>query len=51
MCAVQLTGVRKLFGEPLSNLDAAPWVEMRSQITRLHHDLKATMIFVTHDQV
>lgn len=51
MGAVQLTGVRKLFGEPLSNLDAALWVEMRSQIARLHHDLKAKMNFVTHHQV
>jgi len=40
-----------LFDEPLSNLDASLRVEMRSQIARLHHDLKATMIFVTHDQV
>ena len=40
-----------LFDEPLSNLDAALRVEMRSQIARLHHELKATMIFVTHDQV
>ena len=40
-----------LFDEPLSNLDAALRVEMRSQIARLHHDLGATMIFVTHDQV
>ena len=40
-----------LFDEPLSNLDAALRVEMRSQIARLHQDLQATMIFVTHDQV
>ena len=40
-----------LFDEPLSNLDAALRVEMRSQIARLHQELKATMIFVTHDQV
>jgi multiple sugar transport system ATP-binding protein len=40
-----------LFDEPLSNLDAALRVEMRSQIARLHQDLRATMIFVTHDQV
>jgi multiple sugar transport system ATP-binding protein len=40
-----------LFDEPLSNLDAALRVEMRTQIARLHHDLQATMIFVTHDQV
>ncbi len=40
-----------LFDEPLSNLDAALRVEMRSQIARLHRELQATMIFVTHDQV
>ena len=40
-----------LFDEPLSNLDAALRVEMRSQIARLHLELQATMIFVTHDQV
>ena len=40
-----------LFDEPLSNLDAALRVEMRSQIARLHRELKTTMIFVTHDQV
>ncbi len=40
-----------LFDEPLSNLDASLRVEMRGQIARLHRDLSATMIFVTHDQV
>ena len=40
-----------LFDEPLSNLDASLRVEMRSQIARLHRELAATMIFVTHDQV
>ncbi|HYD97979.1 MAG TPA: ATP-binding cassette domain-containing protein, partial [Alphaproteobacteria bacterium] len=40
-----------LFDEPLSNLDAALRVEMRIQIANLHHDLNATMIYVTHDQV
>jgi multiple sugar transport system ATP-binding protein len=40
-----------LFDEPLSNLDAALRVETRSQIARLHRELQATMIFVTHDQV
>jgi multiple sugar transport system ATP-binding protein len=40
-----------LFDEPLSNLDAALRIETRSQIARLHRDLNATMIFVTHDQV
>jgi multiple sugar transport system ATP-binding protein len=40
-----------LFDEPLSNLDASLRVEMRNQIARLHGELQATMIFVTHDQV
>ena len=40
-----------LFDEPLSNLDAALRVQMRIQITKLHDDLDATMIYVTHDQV
>ena len=40
-----------LFDEPLSNLDAKMRVEMRSELNRLHRRLKATMIYVTHDQV
>jgi multiple sugar transport system ATP-binding protein len=40
-----------LFDEPLSNLDAALRVQMRIEISKLHQDLKATMIYVTHDQV
>ena len=40
-----------LFDEPLSNLDAALRVDMRMELARLHHDLDATMIYVTHDQV
>ena len=40
-----------LFDEPLSNLDAALRVNMRLEITELHQSLKATMIYVTHDQV
>ena len=40
-----------LFDEPLSNLDAALRVEMRYEIAKLHQILKATMIYVTHDQV
>ena len=40
-----------LFDEPLSNLDAALRVQTRAEITRLHQRLKATMIYVTHDQV
>ena len=39
-----------LFDEPLSNLDAKMRVEMRSEIIRLHQRLKATMVYVTHDQ-
>jgi multiple sugar transport system ATP-binding protein len=39
-----------LFDEPLSNLDAKMRVDMRAEIVRLHHRLKATMIYVTHDQ-
>ena len=40
-----------LFDEPLSNLDAALRVDTRIEIARLHRELKATMIYVTHDQV
>jgi len=40
-----------LFDEPLSNLDAALRVQMRTEIARLHSRLKTTMIYVTHDQV
>ena len=40
-----------LFDEPLSNLDAALRVEMRLEIAKLHQKLKATMVYVTHDQV
>lgn len=39
-----------LFDEPLSNLDASLRVTMRMQIAKLKHDLKTTMIYVTHDQ-
>ncbi|RKU00070.1 sugar ABC transporter ATP-binding protein [Burkholderia sp. Nafp2/4-1b] len=40
-----------LFDEPLSNLDAALRVQMRIELARLHSQLKATMVYVTHDQV
>ncbi|KKB11966.1 hypothetical protein VE25_09995 [Devosia geojensis] len=40
-----------LFDEPLSNLDAELRVQMRVEIAKLHRDLGATMIYVTHDQV
>jgi multiple sugar transport system ATP-binding protein len=40
-----------LFDEPLSNLDAKMRVQMRTEISKLHTRLQATMIYVTHDQV
>jgi multiple sugar transport system ATP-binding protein len=40
-----------LFDEPLSNLDAALRVQMRVELSRLHRELRTTMIYVTHDQV
>ena len=39
-----------LFDEPLSNLDAKLRVQMRTELKRLHKSLKATIIYVTHDQ-
>ena len=40
-----------LFDEPLSNLDAALRADMRIELARLHKQLAATMIYVTHDQI
>lgn len=40
-----------LFDEPLSNLDSALRVQMRAELQRLHRELKATAVYVTHDQV
>ena len=40
-----------LFDEPLSNLDAKLRVQMRGEIIALHNRLKATIVYVTHDQV
>ncbi len=40
-----------LFDEPLSNLDAKLRVQTRTEISKLHERLKATIIYVTHDQV
>ena len=40
-----------LLDEPLSNLDAKLRLSMRVEIARLHRQLKATMIYVTHDQI
>ena len=39
-----------LLDEPLSNLDAKLRVTMRAELKRLHHDIKRTFIYVTHDQ-
>jgi multiple sugar transport system ATP-binding protein len=40
-----------LFDEPLSNLDAKLRVQMRAELSKLHRQLKTTIIYVTHDQV
>jgi multiple sugar transport system ATP-binding protein len=40
-----------LMDEPLSNLDAILRVSMRSELKHLHHELKTTTIYVTHDQI
>src|SRR5579862_4486659 len=40
-----------LFDEPLSNLDAKLRTEMRVELKRLHKELDATIIYVTHDQI
>ncbi|WEK51020.1 MAG: ABC transporter ATP-binding protein [Candidatus Kaistia colombiensis] len=40
-----------LMDEPLSNLDAILRVSMRAELKRLHHELKTTTIYVTHDQI
>jgi multiple sugar transport system ATP-binding protein len=40
-----------LFDEPLSNLDAQLRMELRAEIKSLHHQLKTTTVYVTHDQV
>jgi multiple sugar transport system ATP-binding protein len=39
-----------LFDEPLSNLDASLRAQMRGEIKKLHEDLRATFVYVTHDQ-
>ncbi len=40
-----------LFDEPLSNLDAKLRTQMRAEILKLHRELQATMVYVTHDQI
>ena len=49
--AIARNPIAFLFDEPLSNLDAALRVQMRLELARLHHRLKTTMIYVTHDQM
>ncbi|MEA3355854.1 MAG: sn-glycerol-3-phosphate ABC transporter ATP-binding protein UgpC [Candidatus Bipolaricaulota bacterium] len=39
-----------LFDEPLSNLDAKLRVQMRTELEQLHHKLRTTTVYVTHDQ-
>jgi len=48
--AVVKEPVAFLFDEPLSNLDAGLRARTRVELARLHHRLKTTMVFVTHDQ-
>ncbi|WP_320822685.1 ABC transporter ATP-binding protein [Reinekea sp.] len=50
-CAILREPKVFLFDEPLSNLDAQLRVQMRIELTKLHHNIGATMIYVTHDQV
>lgn len=40
-----------LFDEPLSDLDAKLWTQMRAEIRRLHNRLGVTSVYVTHDQI
>ena len=40
-----------LMDEPLSNLDAKLRVQMRSEVARIQHELQATTVYVTHDQI
>jgi multiple sugar transport system ATP-binding protein len=40
-----------LFDEPLSNLDAQLRLDMRTEIKKLHQRLRATIVYVTHDQI
>lgn len=40
-----------LLDEPLSNLDAAFRAEMRTELKHLQHEIKQTMVYVTHDQL
>ncbi len=40
-----------LMDEPLSNLDAKLRVQMRSEVARIQHELSATTVYVTHDQI
>src|SRR5512135_3923910 len=49
--AIVMQAAVLLMDEPLSNLDALLRLQMRAELKRLHADIKATTIYVTHDQV
>ncbi len=49
--AIVMQAAVLLMDEPLSNLDALLRLQMRAELKRLHSDIKATTIYVTHDQV
>jgi multiple sugar transport system ATP-binding protein len=49
--AIVMEAAVLLMDEPLSNLDALLRLQMRAELKRLHQDIKATTIYVTHDQV
>jgi len=49
--AIVMQAAVLLMDEPLSNLDALLRLQMRAELKRLHQEIKATTIYVTHDQV
>ena len=49
--AIVMEAAVLLMDEPLSNLDALLRLQMRAELKRLHQEIKATTIYVTHDQV
>jgi len=49
--AIVMQALVLLMDEPLSNLDALLRLQMRAELKRLHSEIKATTIYVTHDQV
>lgn len=49
--AIVMTPEVLLMDEPLSNLDALLRLQMRAELKRLHHEVRSTTVYVTHDQV